>query len=464
MSRTSIRVTRKRLLAIGSVLLSGAALAVAHHVWPLTFASKDAVLPGLRIDGRAITTTPAAAVEEDARNVEQRPLRLDVDAEIVLQRPALDFGVHVDRETMLAAALQEGRQAPLGVRAKRAAMARTGQLDVPLAATVGASNVQELLEPLRAQLDEEPVDARIDLDGHQITYDLPGRTIDVQRTIQRIESAVLHHVEEVEIAFQARPASVTRDSLMNSDISQVLGSYETRFSRAGDPARAHNIDLAASHFDGLVLAPGAEISFNQLVGPRDYAHGYYKAHQIVDGEAIDGYGGGACQVASTLHAAAFLAGLEIVARRAHSRPSAYIPLGLDAAVMYDAGLDLKIRNPWTVPVVIHETVAKDRVRTELLGREKPSNVTYAYKVLYTMSFERKVVIDPAMTSPKRTQKGIRGIDIRRTRTLTFPDGTHRDETSLDVYPPTMEVWHLPNGVDPAQLPGLGQDMPTLGTL
>jgi vancomycin resistance protein YoaR len=454
-------VTRKRVFTVGSVLLGGVGLAVAHHVWPLAIASNGAMLPGLRIDGRAVLTTAAAAIEEDARNVEHRPLRLDVDAEIVLQRPADDFGVHVDRESMLAAALGEGRDGSLSGRAKRAAMARSGQVDVPLLATVAASNVQELLEPLRERLDEEPVDARIDLEGHQITYDLPGRTIDVQRTVQRIETAVLHHVEELEIAFQARPASVTRDSLMASDISHVLGSYETRFSRLGDPARAHNIDVAASHFDGLVLAPGAEISFNQIVGPRDYAHGYYKAHQIVDGEAIDGYGGGACQVASTLHAAAFLAGLEIVARRPHSRPSAYIPLGLDAAVMYDAGLDLRIRNQWTVPVVIHEVVGKDRVRTELLGREKPSDVTYAYKVLSTMSYERRVVIDPAMTAPKRTQKGIRGIQIRRTRTLTFPDGTHRDETSLDVYAPTMEVWHLPNGVDPATLPGLGQEMPAL---
>jgi vancomycin resistance protein YoaR len=244
-----------------------------------------------------------------------------------------------------------------------------------------------------------------------------------------------------------------------SDTDRVLGSYETRFSRLGDPARAHNIDLAAKNLDGLVIAPGAEISFNQIVGPRDWKHGYRMAHQIIDGEAVDGLGGGTCQVASTLHAAAYLAGLEITARRPHSRPSAYVKLGLDAAVMYTSNLDLKIRNPWTMPVVIHETVDNDLVRTELLGREKPADVSYAYKVLYTMSFERKVVIDPEMTAPKRTQKGIRGVQIRRTRVFTFADGTHRDEDSTDVYPPTMEIWHLPSEENRANLPGLGQEMP-----
>ena len=457
-------MNRKRLFAAASVLLGATAgLAVAHHVWPLVFASKDAVLPGLRIDGRPVLTTPAAAIEEDARQVEQRLLRLGVDgeADTVLEQAGSDLGVVVDRQAMLDDALEQGRHGSLGVRAWLATQARHGQLDVPLVSSVRASRVQESLEPLREQLDREPVDARIDLDGHQITYDVPGRTIDVDTTVRRIETAVAGHMQEVEIAFRVLPASVTRESLLGTDIQQVIGAFETRFSRLGEPERAHNIDLAAGHFNGLVVAPGAEISFNAIVGPRDWAHGYHKAHQIVDGEAVDGYGGGACQVASTLHAAAYLGGLQIVARKAHSRPSAYVTLGLDAAVMYDAGLDLKIRNPLPFPVVIHETVTKDRVRTEILGREKPWEVGYAYKVLFTMDFDRKVVIDPQVTAPKRTQKGIRGIQIRRTRVIIFPDGTRQEETSTDVYPPTMEIWHLPNGADQAELPGLGQDMPKL---
>ena len=406
-------------------------------------------------------TTAAATIGDDARQVERRPLRLDVDGEVVLERAVSDLGVRVDRQAMLDDARDQGRHGTLGVRAWLATQARRGQLNVPLVSSVCASRVEEALEPLREQLDREPVDARIDLDGHQITYDVPGRTLDVAATVQRIEVSVAGHRQEVEIAFRVLPASVTRQSLMGTDIKQVIGSFETRFSRLGEPERAHNIDLAAGHFNGLVVGPGATISFNEIVGPRDWAHGYRKAHQIVDGEAVDGYGGGACQVASTLHAAAFLGGLQIVARKAHSRPSAYVTLGLDAAVMYDAGLDLKIRNPLPFPVVLHETVTKDRVKTEILGREKPWDVDYRYKVLFTMDFDRKVVTDPEVMAPKRTQKGIRGIQIRRTRVLILPDGTRQEETSTNVYPPTMEIWHLPAGVDQASLPGLGQDMPKL---
>ena len=71
---------------------------------------------------------------------------------------------------------------------------------------------------------------------------------------------------------------------------------------------------------------------------------------------VEGTGGGTCQVASTLHAIAFFGGLDIVQRLPHSRPSGYIPAGLDATVVYPV-VDLKLRNPFTFPVVVHATVS-----------------------------------------------------------------------------------------------------------
>ena len=98
------------------------------------------------------------------------------------------------------------------------------------------------------------------------------------------------------------------------DFDTVLGFFETRYNTAKKYAdRTYNLRLAASRLDGMVLMPGDVFDFNEVVGPRDEAHGYKVAPVIAQGELVDGIGGGTCQVSGTLHAAAFFAGLEIVA-------------------------------------------------------------------------------------------------------------------------------------------------------
>ena len=113
-----------------------------------------------------------------------------------------------------------------------------------------------------------------------------------------------------------------------------------------------NIDAAASKLDGLVLEPGELFSFNAVVGDRSEENGFQKSWEINKGEMVEGVGGGTCQVASTFYAAAFFSGLDVLERLPHSRPSAYIPMGLDSTVVYPA-VDLKVRNPHSFPVVVH---------------------------------------------------------------------------------------------------------------
>jgi len=447
------------LIGLG-LLATGSAMA-ANIFLPLLAAPDAMALPGLRVDGRWIQGDLAAFVDEQGKGIEQRPMRLLVDGEPALIRTASELGIRVDRQAIVSHALAQGRSGSLLTRVHVATDARQGLIDEALVYSADADACAALLEPLRGGVDREPVDARLDLDAHETSNDIPGRKLDAAATCRHIvKAAIEDHDDAVEATFETIPASVTRLSLSGTDITHVIGTFESRFARWGDQApRAHNIDLAASHFNGLAVAPGGTLSFNQIVGPRDYAHGYQLAHQIVDGEAKDGFGGGACQVASTLHAAAFFAGLDIISRKPHSRPSAYMPLGLDAAVMFDAGLDLTIRNPFPFPIVVHERIRQDRIKMEILGANKPAEVTYSSQVLHTMDFERKVVTDASVSAPQRSQKGARGIEIRRTRSLAFADGTNRKESSLDIYPPTLEIWHVPAGYDSQQLPALGVALP-----
>lgn len=146
-----------------------------------------------------------------------------------------------------------------------------------------------------------------------------------------------------------------------------LGTYSTRFSESrANEGRAFNVRKVARAIDGVVIAPGATFSFNDTTGPRNYRSGYRRAPVVIRGELEDGVGGGVCQVASTLHAAAREAGLEIVERKPHTRPSHYIRRRLEAAVSYP-DLDLKIRNPLPHPVAISATAIDGRVEVAILA-------------------------------------------------------------------------------------------------
>ena len=287
-----------------------------------------------------------------------------------------------------------------------------------------------------------------------------GRALDADGAAARVARAALDaSVVEIELPFADVAPRVTRASLARIDISQVVASFKTYFSRYGDQGpRARNIEVAASHVDGLVMEPGQPVSFNDVVGPRTEDNGFKTAFEIVKGEYKEGTGGGTCQVASTLHAIAFYGGLDIVQRLPHSRPSGYIPSGLDATVVYPV-VDLKVRNPFTFPVVVHATVGANILKMELLGADKPIEVTFGKQVLSTTPYERKVEEDPTVSKPKRKQKGIDGLELFRQRVLAYRDGTRKVENARDVYPPTKEVWQVPPGFDESTLPGLGEDLP-----
>jgi vancomycin resistance protein YoaR len=171
-----------------------------------------------------------------------------------------------------------------------------------------------------------------------------------------------------EVAWQLPSETVAADPLpAGVHFEMRAGEYRTRF--AEDRNRAHNVRMAAAAIDGVVIAPGATFSFNEATGPRTLRRGYRKAPVVIRGELEDGIGGGVCQVASTLHAAAREAELEIVERKAHSRPSHYIRRRLEAAVAYPE-LDLKIRNPHPYPVSVSAHAQDGRLEVVILAPQQ----------------------------------------------------------------------------------------------
>jgi vancomycin resistance protein YoaR len=457
-----------RLIVMVALAGGGAAgaWAACARWWPLELPGPaDRTLPGLRVDGQAVGADGVrAVVEARAGAIGQRSVRLVVregdQMRPVVEATLAELGVLVDVDAVTLRALRVGRTDDPLTRAHLADRARRGDIDVPLEPTVDPRAVIDRLLPMKEDLDAPPVAARLDLEHHEIVDEKDGRALDLDGAVDAIARAALDPaVVEIPLPFVPVRPPVTRASLARIDISKVLASFETSFSRWGDQGpRARNIEVAASHLDGLVIEPGQSISFNAVVGPRSEENGFRKAFEILKGEMVEGTGGGTCQVASTLHGIAFFGGLDILQRVPHSRPSGYIPAGLDATVVYPV-VDLKLRNPFTFPVVVHTAVAANKIRMELLGADKPATVTFGRNVLSTTPFGRKVVEDAAVSKPKRKQKGIDGMELVRYRVIVFQDGTRKTEAGRDLYPPTNEIWHVPPGYDESGLPPLGMDMP-----
>ncbi len=140
--------------------------------------------------------------------------------------------------------------------------------------------------------------------------------------------------------------AVTTKEVNNLGINKLIGSGESLY-RGSISSRIHNINLAASRFNGIILEPGQVLSFNEILGDVSALTGYKQAYVIRDGKTVLGDGGGVCQVSTTLFRAALNAGLPITERRAHSYRVTYYEQGsspgLDATV-YAPTTDLKIKN------------------------------------------------------------------------------------------------------------------------
>lgn len=117
----------------------------------------------------------------------------------------------------------------------------------------------------------------------------------------------------------------------------------TLTSSSSGTNRNYNLSLASKKMNGTVLKPGETFNWFNVVGSASKAKGYKLAIIFENGKSVNGYGGGVCQVSTTLYQASLKAGLKIVERHTHSKPVSYTSSGKDATVAYGSK-NLRIKN------------------------------------------------------------------------------------------------------------------------
>ena len=156
------------------------------------------------------------------------------------------------------------------------------------------------------------------------------------------------------------------------------------------PNRAFNIEKAVAIINGQVVLPGETWSFNDTVGDRNEQNGWKEANGIFGGDTLTKqYGGGVCQVSTTLFNALLDAYPYFTFKREeHSFPSTYVEKGLDATV--DSGrIDFKFTNNSGYSVYICAYVSKNKMYTSrkrdltvvIYGQALPEGEEYKTRVV-----------------------------------------------------------------------------------
>lgn len=432
---------RQSIAWLFASVISGVAAAALLLVQLAQPAADPAQLPEIRLLGQPL------ALDQDAPERALNRLRAHVGGLMTLTLPDNqservsfgELGVEIDK-IRLGQQLRDAvdRTSPMSRFRRRNGVKEP--LVLPPALRLDRAKALPTLLRIKDEFDRSAMDARLDLEARSVLPSRVGLLLDIDRSLLAIESALETGSGEAELVFeQLQPARKTEE-LNNVRFDHVISSFETPYDRSRrSAARTYNLRQAASKLDGYVLLPGEIFDFNRVVGPRDEANGYKVALVIAEGELVDGIGGGTCQVSGTLHGAAFFAGLDIVERYAHTRPSSYIKLGLDATVVYPT-ITYRIRNPHEFPVVLHETVKDGLVRAEVLGPLTKTSVTLIRRIHDAIPYDEQERPTPSLARGARRllQRGVAGFKVRMYRVTQ--SGSHAVRERFDsIYPPSSQI-------------------------
>lgn len=176
-------------------------------------------------------------------------------------------------------------------------------------------------------------------------------------------------------------------------LTDLKSEFSTNFSKSSEN-RKHNIKKAISCFNGLILYPGQECSFNLTTKRRTKENGYRPANIIVNEEYVEGVGGGVCQVSTTLYNALLLCGAEILESHPHSLKSSYVMEGFDAMVNYGSS-DLKFKNPYDYPLFFKTYCTDSDIYVKIYGKvENAYSIKRANKIVREIEPKKdKVIVD-----------------------------------------------------------------------
>jgi len=314
--------------------------------------------------------------------------------------------------------------------------------------------VSKVISEKFAKLEGAAVNATIKRENGQfvIKDGKSGIKVDLEKSIQNMNNHFggdweFQGAETITLVTTVDEPNVTKEQLQQ--IKDVLGTYTTSF-RANNN-RGKNIANATSRINGIVLMPGEIMSASDSMGSRNAANGYLEAGSYLNGETIESFGGGVCQVSTTLYNAVILAELEITERSSHSMIVDYVQPSMDAAIS-EGVLDLKIKNNTEAPIYIEGITNGGKLTFTVYGKEyRPAGrtVSYVSETLSSTDPGKKFVAtgDPIGTYKKAVSAHM-GIKAKLWKVVT-ENGKEvsREQFNKSSYKASPATYHVGIGTD-----------------
>lgn len=254
----------------------------------------------------------------------------------------------------------------------------------------------------------EKVDAHFS-ENFEIVPECIGVSFDLEKA-QRVWDAAAYGdkvqfdliLDKPEITSEDLEAQLFRDQL-SAKTTSLWGSTDNRIN---------NVCIAANSINNVVLLPGEEFSYNPTLGKRTPENGYLLAGAYSGGQTVQEYGGGICQVSSTLYYCCLYANLKITSRTCHYFPVSYLPAGLDATVSW-GGPEYKFVNSrdYPIKIIAYGDAKEHTVTVEIWGTDVDGTyveMTYGTWIVYDEEYP-----DVAIGYKAKTNRNVYAADGTR---------------------------------------------------
>ena len=295
------------------------------------------------------------------------------------QITADQLGYASDYESVVREAWQLGHEGSVAQRYQAIRQAQQNGASFAVSRGYDEEKLRAITNAIAEELSIPAQDAQIiafDTETLEFSFsqEKPGTYVDADALYADVLAAVRSGVsgQTVNAVQQA-----VQPTVHVSDISDKMGLMASaRTFVEGDRSRRSNIALALNILNGMRIEPGDLFSFNGAVGERTEARGFKMAGAFKDDLVTEEFGGGICQVSTTLFNAVAKSDLELISRSPHSRPVSYVDKGKDAAVSWP-NQDFRFLNDTEYPVyIVTEYNTETRWITIYLYGEKLKDGVY----------------------------------------------------------------------------------------
>lgn len=308
----------------------------------------------------------------------------------------------------------------------------------------------EYLGQVAEGIDTPANDAKFDIkDGRVVEWQssTDGFVVNISETINQLERELIQKGKnKVELVLSIDKSKITNENVNDLGINELIGVGESNF--AGSPVnRRHNIAVGVEALNGLLIKPEEEFSLLAALGEIDAAAGYRPELVIKQGGTVPEYGGGLCQIGTTLFRSVINTGLEITQRRNHSyRVGYYEPAGTDATI-YDPWPDFRFLNDTGNYLLLQTRTEGDRAIFEFWGTSDGREVATTTPVIYNIVAAGEPEYIPSTElqpgEKRRIETAHSGADAYFKRMIVWPEDSGREaveETFNSHYVPWREKW------------------------